>query len=571
MPKPTPTPNPWLPEAPYSVPRHPAPLSLKLDGNEGIAPQSSLLESLSALSPEDLQRYPSPGGLEAKLAARFGLDAAQVVVTAGADEGLLRACRAFLGPGRNLVLPEPSFEMIRRFATSTQCEVRSVPYDTPRYPTDKVIAASDERTALIAVVSPNNPTGGVISADELRRLSDALPQAMLMVDLAYIEFADEDLTEVALSLPNALVFRTFSKARGLAGLRVGYAMGDARWVRLLRATGLPYPLSAPALRLAEASLSEERELEGNIRRLNTSRASLEGALQSAGLNPWPSQGNFVFAEGLDGRWWRDAMAGLGIGIRAWPEHPLLDDAIRISAPGSEAESARLTDAIATITSPEAILFDLDGVLADVSESYRRAIIESAADFGVTITQGDIEAMKAQGDANNDWVVTHRLVTQAGVNATLEDVTARFEARYQGSEGAEGLYLRERFIGPMEGASALASRFKLGIVTGRPRRDAERFLGQLGLQGTFEVLICMEDAKLKPSPEPVEAALSGLGVRRAWMLGDTPDDIVAAREAGVLPFGVLAPSAEINTSTTTLLQAGAARVFRQWDELLEVLS
>ncbi|MDP6945444.1 MAG: histidinol-phosphate transaminase, partial [Myxococcota bacterium] len=267
----TPTPNAWLSDDAYSVPRHPAPIDLRLDGNEGIGPDADLLAGLRTLTPEMLRRYPSPGPLEAKLAARFGLDPERVVVTAGGDEGLMRMCRVFLGPGRNLVLPEPSFEMIRRFAEGCQGDVRSVPYTDDGYPTDAVIAACDERTAVIAVVSPNNPTGSVISEADLRRLSSAAPQAMLMVDLAYVEFADVDLTEVALGLSNAIVFRTFSKARGLAGLRVGYAMGAARWINLLRGVGLPYPVSAPALTLATASLEDDVDVNDGVATLRRER------------------------------------------------------------------------------------------------------------------------------------------------------------------------------------------------------------------------------------------------------------------------------------------------------------
>ena len=94
-------------------------------------------------------------------------------MTAGGDEGLMRMCRAFLGPGRNLRLPEPSFEMIRRYATGTKARSAPLPYPRAGYPTDDVIAACDEHTALVAVVSPNNPTGGVISAEDLQGVSQS--------------------------------------------------------------------------------------------------------------------------------------------------------------------------------------------------------------------------------------------------------------------------------------------------------------------------------------------------------------------------------------------------------------
>src|SRR5690606_24728281 len=100
--------------------------------------------------------------------------------------------------------------------------VRSVPWLGGPLPTPGLIAAADETTAAVAVVSPNNPTGSVASADDLVQLREALPHALLIVDLAYGELADVDLTEVALTLPDTIVVRTLSKAWGLAGLRVGY-------------------------------------------------------------------------------------------------------------------------------------------------------------------------------------------------------------------------------------------------------------------------------------------------------------------------------------------------------------
>src|SRR5690606_34690617 len=110
---------------------------------------------------------------------------------------------------------------------------------------------------------------------------------------------------------------------------------------------------------------------------------------------------------------------------------------------------------------------------------------------------------------------------------------------------------------------LAKRLPLGIVTGRPRHDAERFLAQMELADLFGVVICMEDAPLKPDPAPVLAALAAPGVTRAWLVGDTPDDVRAARGAAVLPLG-------FHAAPASLIGAGAARVLTTLDELEELL-
>jgi histidinol-phosphate aminotransferase len=138
------------------------------------------------------------------------------------------------------------------------------------------------------------------------------------------------------------------------------------------------------------------------------------------------------------------------------------------------------------------------------------------------------------------------------------VKARFEALYQGTDAAPGLWTNETLRVPREHIAAWAARRPLGIVTGRPARDLGRFLDHFDLRPLFTATVCMEEAPLKPDPAPVRLLMLRLGVERAWLLGDTPDDIRAARGAGVLPIGVLAPG-EADGDGTHLLAAGAARV------------
>lgn len=121
-------------------------------------------------------------------------------------------------------------------------------------------------------------------------------------------------------------------------------------------------------------------------------------------------------------------------------------------------------------------------------------------------------------------------------------------------------MKERPLVTPDELDRLAQGKPLAAVTGRPRRDAVRFLSRAGLLDRFSALVCMEDAPQKPAPEPIQRAMSGLEVSRVWMVGDTPDDIQSARRAGVLPIGVVAPGARGDRCTASLVQAGAARVF-----------
>ena len=557
--------------APYQVPRHPAPIDLDLRGNEGAVPDPDLWPA--TLDPEVLRRYPDPSGVQARLAARFGVRPDRVLVTAGGDDGLDRLCRAVLEPGRTAVLPAPGFEMTRRYARLAGAEVVAVPWPGAAFPVDAVVAACGPDTGLVAVTSPNNPTGAVISRDGLERVCAAARAvgAVVLVDLAYVEFADDDLTPAALAHDHVVVLRTLSKAAGLAGLRVGCMLGHPTVLGWMKAAGAPYAVASPSLAVAARSLDAgDAAMARFVEDVRAGRARIAAALRAAGCAVVPSQANFVFARRSQVGWMADGLAGLGVGVRTFAGQPDLADAVRVACPPSAAGVDRFCAALSAVTAPQALLLDLDGVLADVSGSYRAAIIAAAADLGVTVTPADITAAKAAGDANNDWVVTQRLLAVGGVSAPLDAVTAAFERHYQGSPDQPGLHTTERLIGAPDRLARLAARLPVAIVTGRPRADARRFLDQHGLSPHLSALVCMEDGPPKPDPAPVRAALEALGVQRAWMVGDTPDDLRAARAAGVVPLGVRAPG---EPDAAPLWAAGAARVLdslADLDALLDAL-
>ncbi len=139
-----------------------------------------------------------------------------------------------------------------------------------------------------------------------------------------------------------------------------------------------------------------------------------------------------------------------------------------------------------------------------------------------------------------------------------EVMRRFEDVYQGTEEAPGLRRHETLIPDRELIEELARSFKLGTVTGRPRKDAERFLVEHGIRGCFRTIVCREDGPLKPDPAPVSLAMEQLKASSAWMLGDTPDDVLASLGAGVVPVGVVPPGAGEGIRAA-LLASGAARV------------
>ncbi len=323
------------------------PVDLRLDANEGSSFAGELLAKLK-LNPDSLRRYPDASELEQKIANQWSIHQDQVVVTAGADDALERVCRATLETGRSALYCTPTFEMIHRYVRATGAEGIEIPWLSGDYPVETLIDAGQDANVLF-VVSPNNPTGKVASIDDLERLREALPFALLVLDAAYGEFAEQDLTRIALSLPRTIVTRTFSKAYGAAGLRVGYAMGDPQVIDWLRVAGQPYAVSGLSIEIALHLISAEATVRKSVDRIKDERDELLDLLRSLGAEPIPGQANFVLTKFDEAYRIADLLEELGILVRRFPLKSDLQNYLRIGCPGDEASFNRLKKALRTVT------------------------------------------------------------------------------------------------------------------------------------------------------------------------------------------------------------------------------
>jgi HAD superfamily hydrolase (TIGR01548 family) len=222
--------------------------------------------------------------------------------------------------------------------------------------------------------------------------------------------------------------------------------------------------------------------------------------------------------------------------------------------------------------PTAIIFDIDDTLVDTTPSYRGSIIATVSFFGGVCTYGDISKIKAAGDANNDWAVTHNILAEQNIDVSPDKVTKKFEEFYQGTETNPGLKFKESLLVETALLKELYAQYRLGIVTGRPRKDALWFLKNNNIEHLFGAVVTMDDAPLKPSGEPVLLAAKKLGVpvERAWMIGDTPDDIRSAVAAGAVPIGVIGPDDEPVAAQGALIDAGAVDVWQNINHIKKVL-
>jgi HAD superfamily phosphatase len=222
----------------------------------------------------------------------------------------------------------------------------------------------------------------------------------------------------------------------------------------------------------------------------------------------------------------------------------------------------------------AILFDMDGVLVDVTSSYRRAIQETVCYFsGNEAPLEEIQALKSKGGYNNDWDLTEAILVSRGKNVPKIDIIEKFQELYRGTKDKEGYIESERWLLSSQLLTRLKTRYALGIVTGRPRDEALFVLRKFNLEHLFDVIVAMEDyppERSKPDPYAINLALSKICRMDAIYIGDTIDDMIAARRADVGPIGCISPGVVDSQVRDLLVRNGAIAILEDINDIERIL-
>jgi histidinol-phosphate aminotransferase len=269
--------------------------ALRLDFNEntfGSSPR--VMERLRAVTAEELTKYPEREPVERIVARRFGLQTEQVVLTNGVDEAIHLMCCAFLEAEDEALIATPSFFMYDVSVQMMTPHLRKVQADaTLEFPFERFMAAITERTKLIIVASPNNPTGAVVSREHLLAIAAAAPQAVLMVDEAYYHFDGASVMDDLATVPNMVVARTFSKAYGLANLRIGMLAGNAEVLKYVRKVSSPYNVNGVALDCLPVALADGEYVSWYSEQVRVGRERMMNGLRELRVPFFPSHANFV--------------------------------------------------------------------------------------------------------------------------------------------------------------------------------------------------------------------------------------------------------------------------------------
>lgn len=273
---------------------------VKLSSNENPAgPPQVAIEALAEAAAQ-MHRYPSTdhAGLRKSIGEVHGLDPERLICGVGSDEIITFLCQAYAGPGDEVLYPEHGFLMYKISALAAGATPVTAPEHERVVDVDALLAACTERTRLVFLANPANPTGTMISEAELARLAEGLPeQALLVIDGAYAEYVEgyDGGAGLVTARSNVFMTRTFSKLYGLGGLRVGWGYGTAEVIDVLNRVRGPFNLSAPALAAAEAAIRDRSYAEQCRAENARLRGWLADALAAAGVPSDTSCANFILA------------------------------------------------------------------------------------------------------------------------------------------------------------------------------------------------------------------------------------------------------------------------------------
>ena len=310
-------------------------LRLHLNENTGGC-SAAVLDAIRRVRSADVSTYPSYREAVITCARYFNVDPDWILLTNGLDEGILMATVGHIARARihdaETIVPLPAFDPYPNSTAAVGATaVHVLPDCDYAFPTNAVLSAITPRTRLIFLNTPNNPTGQLIAGDDLARISEAAPHAIVLIDEAYIEFGGTTFLSRLPQHVNVLVGRTFSKAYGLAGIRIGIVIGQPPALDAVRAVTLPFNVNGVALAAMDAALADTDFLPRYAAQVHESRERLYAACTRLGLMYWKSTANFVMVRVGETAPFIEALAARKVHVRDRSKDPTTPGCIRITA------------------------------------------------------------------------------------------------------------------------------------------------------------------------------------------------------------------------------------------------
>ncbi len=281
----------------YEAPAEGREGKVRLDFNENTAGCSpAVIRALGKMSRKQIAMYPEYQRSTERLARHFGVRLSELLLTNGGDDALRVFFDTFVESGSSILICEPTFPMYRYYGEIAGARVEALRYGPDmEFPTPGILAALRRKPRVLFIANPNNPTGTLLQIAEIEKILRAATNTAVVIDEAYAEFSGVTLVPYIGKYANLFITRTFSKAAGLAALRLGAVIAGAESLSYLRRAMPPFPVNLAALVAADAAVRDGRTIRAYVREIRRLRAWFEKKLHGLGVKTFPSAGNFLLA------------------------------------------------------------------------------------------------------------------------------------------------------------------------------------------------------------------------------------------------------------------------------------
>lgn len=547
--------------APYKKPQEGRYDFARLDFNENTKGFSDLF-ACKDLPAELFNTYPEYDLLYAKIAEFYSLPKDSLILTNGSDEGISVIANSFIEAGIDrAIVSDPCFAIIPHSLKLAGAEIRPVKVNGDLSFNVKGIEAELKSGAKIAFfASPENPTGVVLDCKLVASWCQAYPETLFVIDEAYGEYSDFSCLSLINEFDNLLVLKTFSKAWGMAGLRLGIVFGKPELIEVLQRVKLPYSVNAAAVWMAQKLLDNAAKVKMEVKDSLIRLKNLATEIEQRGYRVKRGQSNSVLIElGYLAKRFTEFCRSESVLVRDRSE--LIDGMVRVST-GTQEENDKFLQALDKFSKSFGVMFDLDDTIVDTSKSFAKVVEKLVEQYtGSPLKPGELRSLKAEGGYNDDWIATQELIRRRGYEADIEDIVLTAIPMYR-----EIAMEAEELICDLALLETLRKRHKVFVVTGRCRVEYDPVWGER-LDPVFDQIYCVGDRPhlhAKPSGDYLEACMRENNLSDAIYIGNSVDDVSAALSLKIEAIGVTT-----TLSAEQLKASGATRVLSSVDELKEL--
>ena len=500
-----------------------------LEGRRGLV-RLDFNENTS--SPEEIGAYPEYARFMEILSERLSLPKERLILTNGTGEAISLIAVTFIEPGLDRALTSnPTFALIPHNLKLVGAKLTQVPSTEDwRFDIEKIEDELKRGVKLAFFASPDNPIGALLTQKQVRDWCQRYPETLFAIDEAYAEYGGESSLPLAGLLPNLLVLRTFSKAWGMAGLRLGAIGGDQKLIDHLLKVRAPYSVNVEALRRACELFAKSGKIHSDAKELLMRRPPLLAYLNERGFRTSAGGGNFfLIMAGADAAPLCNFLRQRKILIRDQSSKAKMEGIVRVTV-GTDEENRLFLKGIGDFRKSRALIFDLDDTLVDTSKSYDETVTELVKRYSkTTLERTQLAELRSRGGFNDDWDAAFELLRQRSIDVLRSLIE---------KEGKE-IYLalardREQLMFDENIMKELAKRFRLFIFTGRPRDEYEPVWGER-LTPLFEKVYCKDDFAgicPKPAPNMLKALLEKEKLAGGYYVGNSIDDVRCAKGAKI---------------------------------------